>query len=370
MGLIVKMPLLNVNDESALLVSWLLPEGSEVEKDQAICVVETTKSTVELNAERRGFLRQLAPAGESCAVGRPIGFLAETADEPVPDLGPPSPAAAAQPAPAPNWTRKAQILAERLGVDLAKLAAAHPGARIGEELVQQAASQAAAPQSPARASAWSNQERILILGGGGGAALVLDILSGILSQKAVAIVDNNPALAGTTLMGVPIVGGFDLVQELWRDNKFDALISTVVRDVHDRAAIFERFSQIGIPFTNVVSPRASIRSEVRLGRGNLVVEGAYIATGVEIGDNNFLAAGTYIEHHSSVGSHCTFGPRTTLSGRVKVGDLVKFGMQVAVEPFVQVGTGSIIASGVVLTAHVPEHAVVKSASNPVIRAAG
>lgn len=381
MGLIVKMPLINVNDASALLVRWLHPDGTSVRKDEPICVVETTKSAVDVCADADGILRTVANEGETYAVGYPIGFLAADENEPLPDLTAPGPSSGAAEAVAPaqpKWTKKAQILANRLGVDLAALAAAHPGVVIGEEIVQATAAGTASPASksmPALAQAvsalpgtsWGTEERVLILGGGGGASLVLDILAATTSQRAVGILDNNPALAGTLMMGVPILGGFDLALRLWEEKKFDTLISTVVRDIADRAEIFERFTQRGIPFTNIIAPSVSIRTETILGKGNLVVHGCYIATGVTLGDNNFLAAGTFIEHHSTIGSHCTFGPRTSLSGKVKVADRVKFGTHVAVEPYIEIGTESVIASGVVLTSHVPAHSLVKNAASPIIR---
>ncbi|HJW53756.1 MAG TPA: biotin/lipoyl-containing protein [Burkholderiaceae bacterium] len=379
MGLIIKMPLINVNDASAVLIRWLCPDGASVRKDDPVCVVETTKSAVDICADADGILRHLAAEGETCPTGHPIGFLAASVDEPVPVLEiselPPS-EAAPRPEQA-SWTKKAMILANRLGIDLMALVAAHPGVVIGEELVQAAAasrtampaSATIAAKSPGTctATSWGTQERILILGGGGGASLVLDIFANSLTQHAVGILDNNPAMAGKLLMGVPILGGFDLALRLWQEKKFDALISTVVRDIADRASIFEHFTQLGIPFANVIAPSASIRSGASLGTGNLIVHGCYVATETTLGDNNFLAAGTYIEHHSAIGSHCTFGPRTSLSGKVKVGDRVKFGTHVAVEPYVEIGAESVIASGVVLTSHVPEYSIVKNAATLIVR---
>ncbi|CAN1558306.1 NeuD_NnaD, sugar O-acyltransferase, sialic acid O-acetyltransferase NeuD family [Rhabdaerophilaceae bacterium] len=390
MGSLVHMPMVNVNDESALLVRWLVEDGVAVRKNDPICIIETTKSAVDIFAEADGFLRPLVEAGGSYAVGAPIAFLAGTADAPLPDLS----AKPAAPEPArvegPTWTKKAEILAKRLGHDIVAIAAAHPGTVIGEELVQNYKAAGAkgagaktiqawaAPASVAPVQAlhepiargWPKAERVLILGGGGGGALVLDILAGVIHQQAVGILDNNPAMAGTTLMNVPVLGGFELAEPLWKAGKFDALISTVVKDIGERASIFDHFSSVGIPFTNIVSATTIVGQDVKLGTGNLIVHGGYLATSVELGNNNFLAAGTFIEHHSQVGSHCTFGPRTSLSGRVKVADRVKFGTHVAVEPFVEIGTESVIASGVVLTSHIPPRSLVKSAASPVIRHVG
>ena len=52
----ILMPQLNVNDETAVLLEWLVEHGSEVSPGQAICEVETSKSTAELEAEHEGVL--------------------------------------------------------------------------------------------------------------------------------------------------------------------------------------------------------------------------------------------------------------------------------------------------------------------------
>lgn len=369
MGLIVRMPSINANDATVELLDWLVQEGAQVRKGDVLCIVETTKSLVDVVAEGSGLFRPLVAAGASHPVGLPIAFLAESADEPLPDLSPPqAPSAASSQGRRAPWTAKAKLLAERLGVDLARLVEENPDVVIGVDLVNAAAARRVAPATDVNILEMpSGIERVLILGGGGGAALVLDILSRQERQKAVGILDNNPAKHGETLMGVPILGGFDAALAYWQAGAFDTLISTVVRDVNDRAAIFERFTGHGIPFTNVIDPAVRIGLETQLGSGNLIVYGGYLATGVSLGDNNFLAAGTYIEHHSRIGSHCTFGPRTSLSGAVKVGDRAKFGTQVAVEPQLEIGEQAVIASGVVVTAHVPAKTLVKSSTNPVYR---
>jgi sugar O-acyltransferase (sialic acid O-acetyltransferase NeuD family) len=371
--------MINANDESAELVVWLVDDGASVRKGDTLCTVETTKSAVDVVAEDVGIFRRLVEAGAAYKVGHPIGFIAESADEAPPDVGAAdSPTATLPSAMQARWTKKAKILADKLGIDLLRLAERHPDVVVGEEMVMAAATgggDASGTSDPLPNLApkiidlhsGDNIERVIILGGGGGAALVLDILARTLNQAAVGILDNDPKMLGRELGGVPILGGFDLALPLWREGKFDAIISTVVRDVNDRAAIFSKFTELGIQFTNIIDPSVRIGRDVSLGRGNLIIYGGYIATGAKLGNNNFLAAGTYIEHHSVVGNHCTFGPRTSLSGGVLVGDRVKFGTQVAVEPQLEIGAESLIASGVVLTSHVPPRTIVKNSTTPVFR---
>jgi sugar O-acyltransferase (sialic acid O-acetyltransferase NeuD family) len=380
MGVMLRIPMINANDESAELVSWSVADGAHVHKGDVVCIIETTKSAVDVVSEIDGFFRLLVPAGQKYNVGCPIAFIAEFANEEVPSLQPgASQAEFSKLTSHTKWTKKAKILADKLGINIEELALRYPEELINEDMVKKASSTGVL-EFPEKVTKEFNAhplvilnskenkiERVLVLGGGGGAALVLDILNRSIDQSAVGILDNNSEKTGTDLNGIPILGGFELAEALWRQGTFDALISTVVRDVFERSAIYERFMKIGIPFTNVIDPETRIGNEVILGKGNLIIYGSYLATSVKLGNNNFLAAGTFIEHHSEVGNHCTFGPRTSLAGGVLVGNHVKFGMQVAIEPQIEIGSESVIASGIVITSNVPTKTIVKSTSNAILR---
>ncbi len=60
---IVRMPGVNANEDSAILVRWNVDNGVPVKRGQNICEIETTKSAVEIEAEAEGFLVHVAPPG-------------------------------------------------------------------------------------------------------------------------------------------------------------------------------------------------------------------------------------------------------------------------------------------------------------------
>ncbi len=71
----IKIPLLNANEPEALLVSLVCAEGTLVVQEQVLAVIETTKSTGEILAEKSGYLVGLRysvgdtlPAGETLAL--------------------------------------------------------------------------------------------------------------------------------------------------------------------------------------------------------------------------------------------------------------------------------------------------------------
>ena len=112
----------DANTEYALLAEWLVEDRSEVAAGQPVCVVETTKATVEVEAPGAGTIVQLYGEEVEVELGKTIAYVAESADE----LASIDADAEAKPAPRPaagdrKATRKAVELAELHAVDLAEI---------------------------------------------------------------------------------------------------------------------------------------------------------------------------------------------------------------------------------------------------------
>jgi pyruvate/2-oxoglutarate dehydrogenase complex dihydrolipoamide acyltransferase (E2) component len=80
----VHVPHEQVNDETVLLVEWLTPEGAEVRAGQAIAVIETSKSTAEVEAPQAGYLRQAFAKGTEVAVGEVFCYIAASPTDQIP----------------------------------------------------------------------------------------------------------------------------------------------------------------------------------------------------------------------------------------------------------------------------------------------
>jgi acetyltransferase-like isoleucine patch superfamily enzyme len=112
----------DANTEYALLAEWLVEDRADVSAGQPVCVVETTKATVEVEAPGAGTIVQLYAEEVEVELGKTIAYVAETADE----LAAIDADASAKPTPKPaagngKATRKAVELAELHGVDLAEI---------------------------------------------------------------------------------------------------------------------------------------------------------------------------------------------------------------------------------------------------------
>jgi pyruvate dehydrogenase E2 component (dihydrolipoamide acetyltransferase) len=127
----VVMPKLGLTMTEATLIEWLKADGDPVEKGEALFVLESEKSSLEIEAPASGMLRILVPAGETVAVHTPIATLlgVERASalpaapsamhEPPPAAGIQFPIPSARPPIAAS--PKARSLARRLGVSLADI---------------------------------------------------------------------------------------------------------------------------------------------------------------------------------------------------------------------------------------------------------
>jgi len=109
----------DANTEYALLAEWLVEDRTEVTVGQAVCVVETTKATVEVESPGAGTIVQLYAEDVEVELGKTIAFVAETAEE----LASLDAGARERPLPKPpagdrKATRKAVELAELHGIDL------------------------------------------------------------------------------------------------------------------------------------------------------------------------------------------------------------------------------------------------------------
>ena len=112
----------DANTEYALLAEWLVEDRVDVTAGQPVCVVETTKATVEVESPGAGTIVQLYAEDVEVELGKTIAYVAESSDE----LAVLDEKGEEKPAPKPaagdrKATRKAVELAELHGIDLSAI---------------------------------------------------------------------------------------------------------------------------------------------------------------------------------------------------------------------------------------------------------
>ena len=372
----IKTPLVNVNDDGALLCAWTKPDKSLVCKGEIIAVLETSKATIDVESEDSGYLHIFVPAGTQVLVGEVIGALCDKPDE-VPERPLGKYDSAEDLVIERKLTKKAEMAATKAGLDLKRIQIEIPGhttiteADVAAYLGQYGANPSieAGGRTDLVDDSYprNRQQRLLIIGGGLGAVQVLDSLCRIEHQRATVIVDDNPDLAGKTVLSVPILGGQEAIEALYKQNLFDAAVISVSTSVAFRQQMGNKLRQLNIPMANVIDPSARVQRNAVLGVGNVILAFCHIGTCTSIGTGNFFSPYVDVEHHCDVEDFCTFGPGVMMSSLVRIGSRVKFGTGIFIEPKLAIGSDSIIGSGAVLTYDIPPNSIVKTKVNYSVR---
>lgn len=370
----VTVPMVNVNDETAILIEWLKGNKTLVNKGEIIAVIETSKATVDLEAEDSGYLNIVVHAGAQIPVGEVIAALCDSIEE-IPEIPKLQNESQEERTSERRITKKAEILAVNKRLDLNRLRAEIPGtgtineAEVAAYLERGGAGSTGPGTQDLVDDVYPRQrrQRLLIVGGGLGAVQVLDSLSRIEHQRATAIIDDNGDLKGKTVLGVPILGGQEEIEGLFHKGLFDAVVISVSTSIEFRSRIAAKLSALNIPMANVIDPSARIQLNAELGVGNVVLAYCQIGSCAMIGNGNFLSPFVDVEHHCTVGDFCTFGPGVMMSSLVKVGSHVKFGTGIFIEPKLTIGADSIVGSGAILTRNIPPNSIVKTKANYTVR---
>lgn len=186
--------------------------------------------------------------------------------------------------------------------------------------------------------------RIIIVGAGGHGAVVADIV-----RDAVGVVDDNPALAGTTCFGLPVLGPIAALA----GTPHDAVV-VAVGDNATRRAIVERLCAAGERLVTVIHPFASVAPSAAIGDGSMLCAGAIVLPRAAIGRGVILNTKASVDHDSVVGDFAHVGPGATLGADVRVGGGTLIGLGASVASGKTVGARSIVGAGAVVVRDLPD----------------
>jgi pyruvate dehydrogenase E2 component (dihydrolipoamide acetyltransferase) len=82
---VVRAPRQSANDEFAVVVEWSVPSGSRVREGDVIAILETSKASFELEADRSGFVRYSLEPHDKVMIGDAVAFIGAEADFEIPE---------------------------------------------------------------------------------------------------------------------------------------------------------------------------------------------------------------------------------------------------------------------------------------------
>ena len=196
----------------------------------------------------------------------------------------------------------------------------------------------------------------LILGAGSHARALIDALQRLAPLDGYAIVDADPKLWATVIMGIPIIGGDEYLTRLNPARFIVGVGSTGSTDIRQR--LFEAATLAGWAPQSVIHDRALIAQDAVLGAGAQILAGAIINTGAQLGRNVIVNTGAIVEHDCRIEDHVHIATGARLAGGVAVGQGAHIGIGAIIRQNQTIGAGAIVGAGAVVVRDVAPHTTV------------
>jgi sugar O-acyltransferase (sialic acid O-acetyltransferase NeuD family) len=200
--------------------------------------------------------------------------------------------------------------------------------------------------------------RIVIIGAGGHGLVVADILLAARAARAtqtsgaldvVAFLDDNPALTGTRILDIPVLGTTQLLAQ----TPHDAVI-VAIGDNARREQMATYLIRCGETLFTARHPHASVAADVEIGPGSTISAGAVITPGVRLGTGAILNTRCGVDHQTVIGDFAHVSCGATVGANVSIGARALVGLGASVLSNRHIGADTIIGAGAVVVHDIPD----------------
>jgi sugar O-acyltransferase (sialic acid O-acetyltransferase NeuD family) len=167
--------------------------------------------------------------------------------------------------------------------------------------------------------------------------------------------DDDPALHGTEIDGVPVLGSSMMVDE--RPDASVVVCTGSPRNYFSRRKIVERLALPPSRFATIVHPTAALARSTSLGHGTVLLASVVATACVTIGAHVAVMPGVVFTHDDTVGNYATLGAGVLLAGAVSVGEGAYLGSGSKVREDRSIGAWSLVGMGSIVTKDVPSDEV-------------
>ena len=365
----------NVSDDEYTIVEVCYKSGDKINKGDHILSYESSKSVFEYEAEKSGyiFLNPDLEINKSYAIGYKVAVIcdSELLEDDLKAIFQSPNGNQEKIEYEVNFTKKAARLFQESGIDISHfkgkdIVTADQVLEIIRANELSAATNISnfTKKNSVNMTKNKGSKRLAIIGAGDAALQLFDATCSNDKYEIVVFYETNQEYKYETLFGIEIkkVKNIKEIINDFKNNLFDEIIISFSGNIEARSKIFNQLMEASVKIGNVIHSTAIISENVAMGVGNLIFANVRIGPFSFIGNNNVISANCSIEHNNILGDGNTFGPAVAFSGSCNVGDMNRFGTMIGIEPFVKIGSNSVIGSGLILSRNINNNKLVRSLS--------
>lgn len=189
--------------------------------------------------------------------------------------------------------------------------------------------------------------KVLLLAASGLARETLESIRQTGDHRVVGILDDNVALHGTSVNGVPVLGGLDLAVQ-----RSEHLLLCAGKGV-SRAAIARRLELPEERYATHVNSHAVLGTTITVGAGSIILAGTVATSDVRIGHHVVLMPRVVLTHDDVLEDYATLAAGSALAGTVHVGAEAYLGTNSTVRENLSIGRGAVLGMAAALITNLP-----------------
>lgn len=192
----------------------------------------------------------------------------------------------------------------------------------------------------------ANKNKVIVIGGGGHAKVIINMLKRINTFNILGYIDTHDT---GDVTGIGYLGNHDVLKEIKQNHSDCSAVLGIgninIADSEKRAKIKEDLKSLGYDLPTLIAPTAIVNSDVKIGKGTVIVDGAIINPGTRIGECAIINTSSSIDHDCVIGDCAHIAPGAILSGGVEVGDNSIIGAGAIIIQYKKISENCIVGAG-------------------------
>ena len=166
--------------------------------------------------------------------------------------------------------------------------------------------------------------------------------------------DDNVTI-GTKINGVPVLGGFDVLNSI--KEPFNLVFAIANPELKKKLS--NKITNPNINFPILVHPGVELHDfqNIALGKGVVICAGNIFTCDSQIGNHVLLNLNCTIGHDCTISDYCSIMPGVNISGKVKLEDGVYIGTGAKLINYVSIGEFTTIGAGATVINNIQSQAV-------------